>query len=213
MTPTSRPILFSGPMIHAILAGKKSQTRRVIKPQPRQLDTGKWYWQPRKADDGVYVDMPFGAWWSYAIVSGECPYGQTGDLLWVRETFCVVDDRDYGGDLWVDYRATPRYAASHPAGWDNAPDDAEALKWKPSIHMPRKYSRITLEVSAVRVERVRDITDDDAIEEGVDRTNTSIPTYARQRFQKLWDSINQSRGYGWEVNPWVWCISFRSLTP
>jgi hypothetical protein len=79
----------------------------------------------------------------------------------------------------------------------------------PPIHMPRWASRISLEITGVRVERVQDISEADALAEGVDRTNTSLPGYATERFRRLWDSINAARGFGWEVNPWVWVIEFR----
>jgi hypothetical protein len=96
--------------------------------------------------------------------------------------------------------------------WYRASDDGIFDgPWNPSIFMPRDACRIRLEITDVRVERVQSITDDDAIEEGVDRTNTSIPTYASRRFQKLWDSINAKRGFGWAVNPWVWVVSFRAV--
>lgn len=90
-----------------------------------------------------------------------------GDGLYVRETFCIVNDTDTGGDKWIDYRATPRYSSEHPAGWENAPDDPEALKWKPSIHMPRSASRFSLIATADAYrERLQDITEEQAIAEG-----------------------------------------------
>jgi len=91
----------------------------------------------------------------------------TSCRLWVRETFCVVEDGKFDGERWVDYRATPRYAASHPAGWENEPDSPDALKWKPCIHMPRWASRLTLNVTDVRRQRLQDLSKDDAIGEGV----------------------------------------------
>jgi hypothetical protein len=166
-----RPILFSAPMVRAILAGKKTQTRRVIN-------------------------------------RARCPFW-AGQRLWVRETFCVVDDTGTGGDVWVDYRATPRYSAEHPAGWENAPDDPEALKWKPSIYMPRWASRIILDVQSVRRERVCNITAEDAMREGVEADTSDISTVAA--FARLWNTINAKRGYPWESNPWVWVVGFRMI--
>src|SRR5574342_440540 len=129
-----RPILFSGPMVRAILEGRKSQTRRVAKLRSTRRPSGLVVFS----------------------LHNRCPYGAPGDRLWVRETWCPVDDREEGGKLWVDYRATPRYSAEHPAGWDAAPADIEALKWRPSIHMPHWASRISLEVTDVRCERLQD---------------------------------------------------------
>jgi len=179
--PIERPVLFSGPMVRAILEGRKSQTRRVVKPQPPHgiksvyapitRDPGNW--------QGVASDDLIG-WY------GRCPYGIPGDRLWVRETF----QRARGG---FQYRAdgitTPR-------------------AWKPSIFMPRTASRITLEVTGVRVERLQDISEKDARAEGVDAAPCFCIPYRR-----LWDSLNAKRGFGWEKNPWVWCISFSKAAP
>ena len=148
-----RPILFSAPMVRAILDGSKTQTRRIIKPQPH-AGVRRSPFVGSGIEDGHGREL-------------RSAYGQTGDRLWVRETFCPVDDRENGGELWCDYRATPRYEASHPAGWENEPDDPMALKWKPSIHMPRWVSRINLEITGVRVERLQDINGADAKAEGI----------------------------------------------
>lgn len=192
---TERPILFSAPMVRAILSGNKTQTRRVLTQKHEQ----KWL-------HGNYDLSHF------------CPYGKPGDELWVRETFCPVDDTDHpGGEAWTDYRATPRYSKEHPAGWDAAPNDLEALKWKPSIFMPRSLSRIQLDVLSVRIERVRDISVQDIVDEGVNAEvkvldhDVEVGTVAqvlRHRFMELWDSINAKRGYGWDSNPWVWVVEF-----
>lgn len=206
-----RPILFSGEMVRAILGGRKTQTRRVLVPtqtEPKIAPLRVQAWiidGERQIDDegrqlweGHHPDYPVGR----KLFS--CPYGQAGERLWVRETWARWD----GG---LAYLAD----SLNEQGTEN--EDSKrcrldySVKWKPSIHMPRWASRVTLQITSVRAERVQDISDDDAIEEGVDRTNTSIPTYARQRFQKLWDSINAKRGYGWATNPWVWVISFKGL--
>ena len=190
------PILFSGPMTRALLDGTKTQTRRIMKPQPLHIEwfdhQEEWCSQIGKKR---YILTP-------------CPYGQPGDLSWVRETFCIVDDTGYDGDLWVDYRATPKYRSEAPAGWDNAPDDPDALKWKPSIHMPRWASRLTLEITNVRVERLQDISEEDAIAEGIESTRYWRDEHpASICYAVLWDSIN---GLGsWERNEWAWSLSFR----
>jgi hypothetical protein len=176
-------------MVRAILEGRKTVTRRVCKP-------------PYGGHPGLRLP-------------GRCPYGARGDRLWVRETFCPVDDREHGGPEWIDYRATPRYSAAHPAGWENDPGDPQALKWKPSIFMPRSACRIVLEIEDVRAERLHEITHDDARAEGIDVGIVAAgdgwpnPTVA---FARLWDSINGKR-YPWASNPWVWRVQFRRITP
>lgn len=216
-----RPIIFSAPMVRALLEGRKTQTRRVIKPQPQQLDTGKRYWQPRKGNDLVYVDLDNGyAWWEYAIAAQECPYGAVGDRLWVRETHTYADiNWSYDGgpelvaEVDVDYKADDaRHSmsvsdeiATHVSQWI---EDKEAMgngdNWRPSIYMPRWASRITLEITNVRVERAQDISQVDAMQEG---------TQGKHSYAVLWDTINAKRGYGWDSNPWVWAITFRMVTP
>lgn len=200
-----RPILFSAEMVRAVLRGDKTQTRRVVKPSKKS----EWLFSADWAD-------------SFVIAPGNnaleyCPYGQVGDQLWVRETFCQVDDTDHGGELWVDYRATPKYSEEHPAGWENAPCDHEALKWKPSIFMPRALSRIQLDVLSVRVERLRDISVQDIVDEGInaevrvldhDVAEGTVAQVLKHRFMELWDGINAKRGYGWDTNPWVWAVEF-----
>jgi hypothetical protein len=191
-----RPILFSGPMVRAILDGRKTQTRRVVK-----FPNGH---QPPKFGDNAATIMGALRW-----------YAQPGDRLWVRETFitgydwvngqldCVDED---GNDkpLKVWYRAT-----DPDIQWT---DDDEGLldrvPWKPSIHMPRKYCRLTLEVVNVRVERLQDISAENCMAEGIDATKLeNTVTAPRLRFYNLWESINAKRA-PWASNPWVWVIEF-----
>jgi hypothetical protein len=189
-TAKERPILFSGPMVRAILDGRKAQTRRVVNPQSLVGHYG----------GGVVT---------------KCPYGGAGDRLWVRETFQEVDDSDEDK-----VRKGPIYRA-----------DADDLgPWTPSIYMPRKYSRITLEVTGVRVQRVQDISEEDASAEGIrkvtkdgdvkkycvyDRGDMSstpwaeMPRTARDAYRILWNSINEKRGFGWSTNPWCWVVEFK----
>ena len=210
-----RPIIFSGEMVKALLDGRKTQTRRVIgvRNTLRTEDVHR-----NHNDEITCVLSNFGEFWSLGLgwkVAGidysdaaiiRCPYGQVGQQLWVRETWCPVNDEQFGGEKWIDYRATPRYEASRPAGWENSPDDIAALKWRPSIFMPRWASRITLEITAVRVERVQDISVNDCLAEGLIDTGFLSTDYAH-----LWDSINAKRGYPWESNPWVFVIEFRKV--
>lgn len=173
--PKASPILFSGPMIRALLDGTKTQTRRVCKVESLQngMITPRAGYSPRSPE-------------SHA---GYCPYGQPGDLLWVRETW----------GLWAN-DGLPQpvfYRADYPA-----PDDTVLPKWRPSIHMPRWASRLTLRITDVRVERVQDITLADACDEGCE-----LP----EQFLPLWDSINAKCGFGWDANPWVWALTFEVI--
>ena len=183
---TERPILFSGPMVRAILAGAKTQTRRLVK-------------LPRWAEPGTLEEGTEGVL-AVARVSGcladvPCPYGAPGDDLWVRETW-RADDFDPPGTI---------YAADHP---DLLDDVRGIIRWRPSIHMPRNRSRITLRVASVRVERLHDITEDDARAEGVLTVDGLLSAMTpRERFACLWREINGGRA-SWDANPWVWRVQF-----
>ena len=176
------PILFNGEMVRRLLDGRKTQTRRVIKPQPEE--------QLLFAES-----CGFSAWVSPSLNLDEgamrcCPYGVPGDRLWVRET-------------WFQGYATV-YRADYP-GDQAGPSGDPADKWRPSIHMPRWASRITLEVTGVRVERVQDISIGDAYAEGISDGNWLSPV---EKFILLWDGIYAKRGYSWESNAWVWVVEF-----
>ena len=193
------PIIFSGEMVRAILDGRKTQTRRVVKPQPnpgpqgKMISLGGGYWA---ALDG---DM-WGEW--------KCPYGQLGDLLYVREAFTVVEDSTIE-DPGMYYRAD----GDLPSHID------DSVKWKPSIHMPKWAARFWLEVTGIRVERVQDISEEDAEAEGAPKDRVigygSIGNKThREGFILLWDAINHKRpGCSWEDNPYVWIVEFKPTTP
>ena len=202
-----RPILFSAPMVRAILEGRKSMTRRVVKPQPptaeavRELcgDTFHLFTDCRASSPAEF--RVAGPVWAVRQLCGQqewtCPYGQPGDRLWVRETWCYGDDLNGNEAVY--------FKADSPQG---------QYIWKPSIYMPRKLSRVTLEVAGVRVERLQEITDADALAEGV---NTQGPYYVEDyekqqsvsvaQFAALWDSINGKK-YPWDSNPFCWVIEF-----
>ena len=184
-----RPIIFSGPMVRAILEGRKTQTRRVVKPQHDCRYDGL---APAREYLGRKHLGSWGAYFGWAFVP--CPYGQPGDQLWVREAWGYDCDRN------LVFRADGELA--------------EVNRWRPSIHMPSWASRITLEVTDVRVERVQDISDLDALAEGIQvigRTEVNDLSRGKFRhaFRALWDSINAKRGHGWDKNPWVWVVQFR----
>lgn len=178
-----RPILFSAPMVRALLNGTKTQTRRVVKRFE------------------VRAGMPEPEMQSLLRC---CPYGAPGDRLWVRETFAKIDGQT---QPWIetDYRATYTHG-------DRLGDSLGIKKrWTPAIHMPRAASRITLEVIGVRVERLQDISETDARAEGAAAHNSpaAILTGYRQGYRLLWDSINGAGA--WERNCWVWVVEFRRL--
>ncbi|OVV33149.1 hypothetical protein [Klebsiella pneumoniae] len=220
-----RGMIFNGEMTRAILDGRKTQTRREVKlnldisclattydwatslaANHYQALTEEQIQQKAESLRGVIHPVILG---NGQMVSIICPHGKPGDRIWVRETFCPVDDTQYGGEKWVDYRATPRYEATHPAGWDSAPNDTEALKWRPSIHMPRWASRILLEITDVRVERLKSISDGDAIREGCSIADMKSGDCVADVFARLWASIYGAES--WNANPWVWVIEFKRV--
>jgi hypothetical protein len=203
LTVKERPIIFSGPMVQAVLEGRKTMTRRVCHPQPcpEFLARGAVAVVPQwPLQDGVRWFMADGC--SELI---KCAYGRPGDRLWVRETF-----REVGEAKAEELRCAWAYRADGEHG--------NVLRWKPAIFMPRWASRLTLGITAVRVERLQDITEQDAIAEGVPRHDSRYlggdwlrrlagPILA---FADIWDSINDKR-CPWSSNPWVWVISFRRI--
>lgn len=211
---TERPILFSGGMVMAILEGRKTQTRRVMKPQPKhpavsQSDAYPLSWYGH-GDLGIDPEV-----WN-------CPYGVPGDRLWVRETWwsipepSVSDLRD-GADTWPEPTGPQEQRVAYAADGDD-PVSVRQWGWKlrPSIFMPRWASRITLEITDVRVQRVQEISAADCAAEGIRSRGIDPPCIASallylSDYQELWDSINAKRGFGWEANPWVWALSFRRL--
>lgn len=194
-----RPILFSGPMVRAILEGRKTQTRRIVNPQPKNRRGGRWMYcyesMNKKLEGSFYYSWPdkkngncFSERGPESQITYRCPYGQVGDRLWVREAWAVHPET---GSLL--YRAD-----------DEAPADT---RWKPSIHLPRKHSRILLEMTSIRVERLQTISWEDALAEGTD--NDPATTNAVGSFVKYWDYINGVES--WETNPWVWVVGFRKV--
>lgn len=192
-----RPIIMSGPMVRAIIEGRKTQTRRLVRINSPGLATAleafpRWHVGrevpgaifPDDADSllGIEIGTPF----------------QPGDHLWVRETFCLRDPEIHPERGW----------------WYAATDDVDEPRWIPSIHMPRAASRILLKITEVRVQRLQEISEADARAEGVepycDETKddgTGRPDDHRAAFADLWNGIN-AKSEPWDSNPWVWTISF-----
>jgi hypothetical protein len=253
---TDRPILFSGEMVRAILKGRKTQTRRAIKPVPTFNGGGACHDADALQQD--YVEP-------YWVFPETCKYGKPGDLLWVRETFCahwgtpphdapqsyriVTGDKlppikQENGDL---YQPTPSDIMTI---WYEAEGNKPFhMKWKPSIHMPRWASRITLRITDIRVERLHEITEADARAEGCEARPFPGPWWqgyrdlgdgqlfqqqavgetapdwmiepkkmpptpwldrsARDGFRSIWMGLHGPDA--WEVNPWVWVISFERV--
>lgn len=224
-----RPILFSGPMVRALLAGTKTQTRRAMKPQPTEFVGGPGV-TLRDGSPAPLVPLddsvePYGR----EIV---CPYGQPGDRLWVREAFRFPESLDHLSPAQVGNKAV---SAGYPKPWCPTQFEADSSRRTPQewrdfvtppqandagrlragMHMPRWASRITLEITSVRVERLQDISADDARAEGCpDRPipgaeQASVDLLAKLWYHDLWEQIN---GPGsWTANPWVWAIEFRRL--
>lgn len=191
--PKERPILFSDPMVEAILAGTKTQTRRLVKGELLGIDPA--------------TNEPF------AVRSTSwCPYGAAGDELWVREAWAPVSHA-YSKKTLKDAGVIYRAGRVHHTG-------AYPIRWKPSIHMFRKASRIQLMVTEVRVQRLQDISEEDAEAEGV-RPDPEVldrvpyPSHPfKDAYAKLWDQINgKTPGSSWAANPWVWVVSFKRLNP
>lgn len=223
----TRPIIFNSDMARAILEGRITQTRRVIKNWPPKINVLKTIrgisvikgGKGLVGKPGIHKSISNkhgalsininGQWLGVKPAEFEwvCPFGVPGDRLWVRETFTEVLTRPFDNDSGkVVYRAD---------GWEGSDPDYP-VKWKPSIHMPRKFSRITLEITDLRVERVQNISPEDILAEGVitrvpisqELSLQKIVEYSQEYFAELWDSINAKRGYSWESNPWVWVVEF-----
>lgn len=183
-----RPILFSTPMVHAILEGRKTQTRRTCKHQ---------FWSHSELVD-VNINKEF----QKIDRNVSCPYGNIGDVLWVRESWQILLFKDAPTKYL--YKANPQH---------------DAMKWKPSIHMPKAACRLFLRIKYVRVERLRDISEADALAEGIsvnahfyyDYMKNGLGFYSSpiQSFFSLWESINGADSL--QANPWVWVIEFERI--
>jgi len=223
-----RPILFSAPMVLATLAGQKTMTRRVISPRIVRN------WDPPRGREDIEAGYPFISWGpndEYIPVVKICPHGQPGDLLWVKETWRIGAWNEDGGRVAVDYKADGycrkewldvgntdlfeklwaesamearrKFGLQEFYRWEpgNSP-----CRWRPSIFLPRWASRISLEITNVRVERLQDISEEDAYKEGINRELPGVPAY-----HALWDMLNKKRGFGWDTNPPVWAIEFKRI--
>ena len=243
-----QPIIMSSDSVRAILDGRKTQTRRAIKPQPKIIST----------HDGSMnlLQITGKAPWFNGDPNHTCPYGLVGDRLWVRETWRVFGI--YPGEpIEIQFKSDMKHASVNEDAtedweikiWDQSVEelkkygcpcesgekydisDFPGFKWRPSIFMPRWASRILLEITNVRVERLQDITEADVYAEGIDPDNWDYLGRSKSEawrqealehikngniigaFKCLWNSINEKRGYPWSSNPWVWVIEFKVLEP
>lgn len=228
-----KPILFNAEMVNAILSGRKTQTRRIMKvqPEPSKSRSGDYWFPCNKMQSMVHVSdlLPGNPYMpdAHEFFSTCCPLGGIGDQLWVREAFAA----GLCTESTLAYRATHK-TEDLEEGW------GETIKWTPSIHMPRWASRINLLITGVRVERLRDISEQDAMAEGITAKEVIIETRyeggghveitaerfffvggddegyesAEEAFAELWDSIyGQKEGENWQANPWVWVIEFERM--
>lgn len=193
-----RPIIFNADMVRAILEGSKTQTRRIMKPQPEPVPGQPWeYWWPAKAFETMVKVSDLQRVGFEGAAADASPFGRIGDRLWVRETF---------GDCGVRlvYRADTDDGAA-----------CQVKRWTPSIHMPREAARILLEITDVRVERLNDISVQDALAEGMDDGSSDAALAAgwfekpRRAFRRLWERIYGQES--WSSNPWVWVVEFQEI--
>lgn len=200
-----RPIIFNAENVRAILEDRKTQTRRVVKPQPalgqtvkKPYEDGKWW----LVEMGQYLPVDL-------IKEVFCPYGQIGDMLWVRESYYTITKETtvvyYKADYYLEDRFLP---------------PCDRPKYIPAFFLPRRASRITLEITSIRVERLQEITEEDAQKEGITERSyitkegvclADMNGYFVCSFINHWNILNAKRGYGWDTNPWVWVISFRRI--
>ena len=200
------PIIFNSEMVMALLDGRKTQARRMVKPQPTWYDNNApgitsgcmgLQYKGERYSIGYPPDYKY-----THFCKDHCPYGQPGDRLWVRETWAELYDNPNQSGNWNTH---PVYKADY----NTIKEFCDVKRWKPSIHMPRWASRITLEITDVRVERVQDIRNEDILKEGTPVVSNNQNPYeaAQEDFAHLWNSIYKN----WDDNPWVWAIEFRRV--
>jgi len=206
------PLLLNGDMVRAVLDGTKTQTRRLVNPQPIVRSSGGITWKrtdgeripngPRSAFGGSHVSAT-------GLIGEYCPFGQVGDTLWVRETWRPCQPSEGKGPA-IQHKADGTYdrKTDYPEAFRTKSSDGPG-KWRPSIHMPRWASRLSLKITDIRVERVNAISEGDVLAEGI----TQLQGGACVAFRMLWDTIYGKQkpnkpDLSWAANPWVWAITF-----
>lgn len=222
MAMRERPILMSPPMVVSTLNNTKTQTRRIVKPQP--------HYEPRFAGDGLVLHQKKGDKTTSIhtpLIAAHCPYGEPGDRLWVRETWMPDPPRDgtwphvaFDGCKPRDMKLIPEQYRTPKHCLYRADCQEKLTGWTPAIHMFRWASRITLEITRVRVERLQDISDADCIAEGIGLNSSAAgvkltfppgASACKAGYQALWETLNGPDS--WAANPWVWAIDFKRITP
>lgn len=239
---TERPIIFNGPMVRAVLGGRKTQTRRVVKLPDRDVRNVR-YWAPpsgRSQEGWADPGVNYHSYGDRGELVGNhidpCPWGQPGDRLWVRETWATHWMFDDVPPARITRYLRPEetrpdclyYQADDPLPED-PPHKGRIGRWRRSIHMPRWASRLDLLVTGIGVERLQDISSDDAIAEGLQVFNedgavlwyscsapvedwpTGWTDSPIEAYRRLWNALNAERGYQWVTNPWVWVIEFERI--
>lgn len=223
-----RPIIFSGEMVRAILDGKKTMTRRLVKGDISKYKHAHIIKQSSdKSREGkaYFYDKPVGGMvLSSQLVSN--PYGKVGDRLWVRETWIqgyddplIESEGDDENAVSIIYKADGKEeyrscSAETAENWGDFSADSEMVGFKSPIHMPRWASRILLEITDIKVERLQDISCEDAVKEGFSDKKPSgmqpaMMPNPKADFRNYWDSLNTKKGYPWSSNPWVWVVEFK----
>ena len=224
-TQNEKPIIFNSEMVRAILDGRKTQTRRIIKPQPiwekkqpNSLKAAGWKWKTKKVGLSAWVEIDK----FLCELTQYCPYGKVGDTLWMRENMrtlvCQSHNKTWEyGEFEIEYIADKtiiRCPDEHEEWWRHNWHIRPAITI-PSIHMPKWAARIFLEITNIRVERVQDIIHKDMRAEGVNGIycGPGLQDFSYEKpFMNLWNSLNAKRGYGWDKNPFVWIIEFKRVT-
>lgn len=198
-----RPIIFSVRMVCAILEGRKTQTRRALNPQPPE-GAKVWHNLDTRGFDVGRCSPWYSIW---------CPYGQVGDRLWVKEPWYPAFRRTPTNNGCI-YKADYGHRIDLVSDWS---PNGHGRGWKNSMFMPRSASRLTLEITNIRVQRLQEISEEDAATEGTS-SGPGLPAggsvglaTARYWFHDLWDSLNAKRGFDWRKNPWVWVIEFHRI--
>lgn len=215
-TTKERPIIFDAESVRAILAGRKTQTRRIIKPQPSEGWEPAGYGDVHRLANGYPVEDKVIGWGPTNDDGTEaypCPYGKVGDLLWVREAF-IGSDHALAWDCGQSaYRV--KFKADQPAGEDDLP-----YGWTSPLFLRKDDARLWLRLVSVRVERLQDITEEDAIAEGIElgtvaqiaNANSACKSVThRSAYSRRWDDINAKRGFPWEGDWWVWVVEFERV--
>lgn len=210
-----KPIIFSPEMVRAILAKQKTQTRRVIKPQIQQMEEGFAWWHKSLPAGHCHSDLES----VIQLALKSCPYGKVGDRLWVREAF-YPDPPDTGDWCYYEFEdGTPNQMnmKAIPAKYQKPEhvmykaSSSSSLQWKPSMFMPRWASRITLEVTNLRVERIQSISTEDCIAEGFSSRLREFDAQVDlwQQVEAAWNKMHDKKGFGWNQNPFVWVVGFK----